>query len=48
VAYVSDNRVMIFRQYPEWALQLYLPLYRTGRLVWYSTDSGLLYQEIKQ
>jgi len=48
VAYVSDNSVMIFRQYPEWALQLYLPMYRTGRLVWYSTDEGLLYQDILQ
>ena len=45
-AYVSDNSVMIFRQYPEWAFQLYLPMYRTGRLVWYSTDSGLLWQDI--
>lgn len=46
VAYVSDSSVMMFQQYPEWNLQLTLPMYRTGRLVWYCTKCGLLYQDI--
>jgi transcriptional regulator with XRE-family HTH domain len=46
VAYVSDNSVTIFRQYPEWSMQIHLPMYRSGRLVWYCTKCGLLYQEI--
>jgi hypothetical protein len=43
-AYVNDDRVMIFKQYPEWGMQFDLPLYRSGRLVWYCTECGLLYQ----
>ena len=45
-AYVSGSSLMMFRQYPEWNLQFRLPLFRTGRLVWYCTKCGLLYQEL--
>jgi len=48
VAYVSDSCVMLFRQYPEWNVQFNLPLYRTGKLVWYCTKRGLLYQDIRR
>ena len=48
VAHVTDSAVMLFRQYPEWDLQVTLPLYRPGRLVWYCTKCGLLYQEIRR
>lgn len=47
VAYISDSSVMLFKQYPEWDLQVTLPMYRSGRLVWYSTADGLLYQDIR-
>ena len=46
VGYQSDRSFMMFKQYPEWNVELYLPMYRAGRLIWYSTDRGLLYQEI--
>ena len=46
VAYVNDSTAMIFKQYPEWDLQVRLPLCRSGRLVWYCTECGLLYQDI--
>lgn len=45
-AYVGDSTAMIFRQYPEWNLQFTMPLYRTGRLLWYCTKCGLLYQDL--
>ncbi len=45
-AYVNDDRAMIFKQYPEWGMQFDLPLYRSGRLVWYCTECGLLYQRL--
>ena len=45
-AYVSDSSVMMFKQYPEWSLQFNLPMYRSGRLVWYCNRCGLFYQEI--
>lgn len=48
VAYVNESTAMIFKQYPEWNLQLSLPLYRSGRIIWYCTKCGLLYQDIKR
>ena len=45
-AYQNDRSLMIFRQYPEWNVGFTLPVYRSGRLVWYCTKCGLLYQEI--
>lgn len=47
VAYQSDSSFMMFRQYPEWNVQFTMPMYRTGRLVWYCTECGLLYQDIR-
>ncbi|MBR6243128.1 MAG: helix-turn-helix domain-containing protein [Ruminococcus sp.] len=47
-AYQSDNSFMMFKQYPEWNVQFTLPLYRSGRLVWYCTKCGLMYQDIRQ
>ena len=46
VAYQSENTFMMFKQYPEWAMQARLPLFRSGRLVWYCNDCGLLWQKI--
>ena len=46
VAYVGDSCVMMFRQYPEWEVNIELPMFRAGRLVWYCDDCGLQYQEI--
>lgn len=48
VAYVNGNMAILCKQYPEWNLQLTLPLYRSGRLVWYCTKCGLLYQDINR
>lgn len=48
VAYVNDSTACIYKQYPEWNLQLSLPLYSSGRLVWYCTKCGLMYQDIKR
>lgn len=48
VAYVNDSTAMIFKQYPEWNLQISLPFYRSGRIIWYCTKCGLLYQDIRR
>lgn len=45
-AFQSDNSLMLFRQYPEWPVQIYLPLFRSGRLLWHCNNCGLLYQEL--
>ncbi len=47
-AYISDSSAMIFKQYPEWNMQFSLPLFRSGRLVWYCTKHGLFYQELRR
>ena len=47
-AYVADSTVMMFKQYPEWELQFTMPLFRSGRLVWYCTEHGLFYQELRR
>ena len=46
-ALLTDSSVMMYRQYPEWNLQLTMPLYRFGRLVWYCTKHGLMYMDLK-
>lgn len=46
-AYVTDSSMMLFRQYPEWDFQFTMPMYRSGRLVWYCTACGFLYQDIR-
>lgn len=46
VAYIGDNSLMMFRQYPEWNIQITMPMYRIGKLVWYCNKHGLLYQPI--
>ena len=47
VAYVNASSVLLYRQYPEWNLQVRMPLFRSGRLVWYCTECGLLYQDLR-
>ena len=47
VAYVTDNSAMMFKQYPEWGVNITLPMVRSGRLVWYCGKCGLLWQELR-
>ena len=47
VAYQSDSSLMMFRQYPEWGININLPMFRSGRLVWYCCKCGLLFQDIR-
>ena len=45
-AYTGDSTAMIFRQYPEWSLHFNMPVYRSGKLVWYCKQCGLLYMDM--
>ena len=47
VAYQNDSTVIMNKQYPEWNLQVRMPLYKTGRIVWYCKKCGLLFQNIR-
>ena len=47
-AFVTDSSASVFRLYPEWDMQLILPIFRSGRLLWYCTRHGLFYQDIRR
>ena len=47
VAFLTDSTMTLSRQYPEWNLQVRLPYCGRGRLLWYCTRCGLLYQDIR-
>ncbi|WP_307745747.1 helix-turn-helix domain-containing protein [uncultured Phascolarctobacterium sp.] len=44
VAFASGDRIQLFKQYPEWNLELRLPRRGHGMLLWYSLQQGLRYQ----
>lgn len=44
VALLTDDTIIVRKQYPEWDLQVRIPFFSHGRLVWYCTKHGLFYQ----
>lgn len=46
VAFLTGDTVLLRKQYPEWNLQTRLPVFAHGRLLWYCTRHGLLYQNV--
>lgn len=46
VALISDDTIMMRKQYPEWNLQVRIPIFAHGRLMWYCTQHGLFYQDL--
>lgn len=46
VALMTDDTMIMRKQYPEWDLQTRIPFIPHGRLVWYCTKHGLFYQKI--
>lgn len=46
IAFATGDRIQIIKQYPEWNLQVRIPKKGRGKLVWFSTRDGLLYQLI--
>lgn len=46
VAFASDDRLQIIKQYPEWNLSARIPVLRHGVLLWYCTRDGLFYKNI--
>lgn len=47
VAFLTDSTLVLSRQYPEWNLQVHMPCFSRGRLVWYCTRHGLMYRDIR-
>lgn len=46
VALLSGDSIMLRKQYPQWELQVRIPIFAHGRLLWYCNKHGLFYQEI--
>ena len=45
VALVTGDTLLLRRLYPEWDMQVRLPMLPRCRLLWYCTQHGLFYQE---
>ncbi len=46
VALLTGDGVMLKKLYPEWGLQVRIPVFAHGKLFWYCTRHGLFYQEV--
>lgn len=46
IAFASDDRLQVIKQYPEWNLASRIPVLRHGVLLWYCTRDGLFYKNI--
>lgn len=46
VALITDDALILRKQYPEWDLQARIPFFAHGQLVWYCTRHGLFCQSI--
>lgn len=46
IAFASDDRLQVIKQYPEWNLATRIPVLRHGVLLWYCTRDGLFYKYI--
>lgn len=46
VTLLTDNGMMLQKQYPEWELQVRIPIFAHGKLLWYCNKHGLFYQDI--
>lgn len=46
VVFATGDKIQIFKQYPEWDLQVRIQKRGHGMLLWYCTQHGLFYQRL--
>lgn len=46
IALLTGDSILLKKQYPEWGLQVRIPIFAHGRLLWYCNKHGLFYMEI--
>lgn len=46
IALLTGDSLMLKKQYPEWELQVRIPIFAHGKLLWYCNKHGLFYMEI--
>ena len=45
ITLLTEDTIMLRKQYPEWELQTRIPVFAHGILVWHCSKHGLFYQE---
>ena len=48
VAMLTTDTICLKKQYPEWDLQVRIPSYFRGRLIWHCSRHGLFYQDVSR
>lgn len=46
ITLLTGDSILLKKQYPEWELQVRIPIFAHGRLLWYCNKHGLFYMEI--
>ena len=46
IALLTGDSIMLRKEYPEWDLQVRIPTFAHGKLLWYCTKHGLFYQYV--
>lgn len=46
IALLTGDSILLKKQYPKWGLQVRIPIFAHGRLLWYCNKHGLFYMEI--
>lgn len=46
IALLTGDSIFLRKQYPEWGLQVRMPVFAHGKLIWYCTQHGLFYQDV--
>ena len=46
VALLTSDTLMLRKLYPEWELQVRIPIFSHGRLLWHCNRHGLFYQDV--
>lgn len=46
VSLLTGDSLMLRKQYPEWGLQVRIPAFARGTLLWYCSEHGLFYQYV--
>lgn len=46
LALLTGDSIILRKQYPEWELQVRMPMFAHSKLLWYCSKHGLFYQEV--
>ena len=47
-AFLTGDTLLVRKLYPEWGMEMRLPLFREGTLLWYCTQHGLFSKQVRR